>query len=262
MPVRRYFDAHTHFQNVLNSGTHALIDGFFESSENMSICNGLKPADWNIVSDISRRHSGKVIPFFGVHPWFAGTLENTWHGALKKYLTENPSGIGEIGLDRSIKEPEIEVQKKVFLMQLELSVELSLPVTIHCVRSWGMILDILKQFFPSGGTSFMIHSFSGSEEIMKELAGIGGYFSFSPYLTRMDAAGLNTTFQTVPLNRLLLETDFPHGKMKHGEEADIYKRMIINLYEFAAVHRGMDLDEFSEVIWNNGTVFTDRTVNR
>ena len=240
------FDAHIH---VWESGEKENI------GDCKCICNGTKPADWIEVEQLGKAFPENVIPFFGVHPWFVNDLPDNWLPEMKEYLAVNSYGIGEIGLDGSGRKSDMGKQESVFITQLEVAAELSLPVSIHCVRSWGKMVAILRNYYPQENTSFMIHSFSGSEETMNECVNLGGYISFSLNLMKKKSEKIRRCLEHVPLDRILLESD--SSKTPHS-----YRDQLMSLYTVVSGIKGIDLDELYRLVWRNGTVFTDRITSR
>lgn len=96
----------------------------------------------------------------------------------------------------------------MFKKQLELAKELKKPASIHCVRAFGELLDVMKGVgpFPHG---VILHSFLGSPEMVSELAKLGSYFSFSGFLMSMKPQKAKKLLKAVPSDRILLETDAP-----------------------------------------------------
>ena len=248
----KLLDAHNHIQS---GGS-----GFCGTSGVMCVCNGTCAADWEDTAEVYRTFPASVIPYFGVHPWFADNLPGGWETELRRMLEEFPFGIGEIGLDRSKRGADTDVQKRIFVKQLETASDMELPVSIHCVRAWGMMTDILKDICGASGIPFMMHSFSGSLETMERLAVLGGYFSFGPGLLDSSNTKLRDLFGRVPLNRILLETDFPpqSGIVSEKEYGDVLREM----YSTGSALKGMELPEFIGVINDNGKIFTDGTSHR
>lgn len=155
----------------------------------------------------------KQYPFIyatvGIHPHDAkDCTEQTWEDLLR--LTLNPKVIawGEIGLDYYRDLSPRDVQKKVFIRQLELANEVGLPVVIHNRDAHGDILQIIKKYRPEAGGVF--HSYSGSWEMAKELLGMGFYLSFSGPLTYKNARHTLEVAQNVPEDRFVVETDCPY----------------------------------------------------
>ena len=241
------FDAHNH---VWKNGKTVNITGC------SCICNGTNPSDWAQIQHLGNLFPDSVIPFFGVHPWFVENLPDNWFYMLKKYISAAMCGIGEIGLDgSSMRRKNMGKQERIFTSQLEAAVELSLPVSIHCVSAWGKIISILRHFYPQPHAAFMIHSFSGSEEIMNELVKLGGYISFSFIVMKKKSEKIRCCLKHVPPDRLLLESDSSNGPYS-------YRDQMINLYSAASGIKGIDLHEMYRLVWRNGSVFTNRIAPR
>ena len=119
-------------------------------------------------------------------------------------------GIGEIGLDfhYDVEKKSKDQQIAVFQEQLELAVELGLPVAIHmrdAETETGRVLEQMKKL-PAG----QFHCWAGSEKFMKMVLELGFYVSFCGNITYKSADNLRQLIKLVPLERLLLETDSPY----------------------------------------------------
>jgi TatD DNase family protein len=116
--------------------------------------------------------------------------------------------VGEIGLDRWIENPDIDAQIECFRWQLELATDLQRPATIHCLRAWGLLDEQLRTLrLPEHG--FLLHSYGGPVEMIPGFVKLGAYFSLSPYFGHARKAQQLAVFKSVPLDRLLAETDAP-----------------------------------------------------
>ncbi|TXG66530.1 hypothetical protein EZV62_007805 [Acer yangbiense] len=117
---------------------------------------------------------------------------------------------GQIGLDKGSRGREIDFtdQVEVFRQQLELAKELKRPASIHCVRAFGDMLEIMKSVgpFPAG---VILHSYLGSAEMVPEFSKLGAYFSFSGFLMSMKAQKAKKMLKRISMERILLETDAP-----------------------------------------------------
>ena len=127
--------------------------------------------------------------------------------------------IGEIGLDYYYTSDNKEEQKEVFEKQVVLANELNLPVIVHDREAHADTLEILKKHKPKG----VLHCFSGSAEMAREIINIGMYIGVGGSVTFKNAKKLPDVIRTVPLQRLLLETDCPYlcpepyrGKLCHS----------------------------------------------
>lgn len=145
----------------------------------------------------------------GIHPHDAkDCTESTWE--LMERLAQNPKvvAIGEIGLDYYRDLSPRDIQRKVFIRQLELANQLRLPIVIHNRDAHGDILQIVKKHPPEEGGVF--HSYSGSWEMARELLAMGFYLSFSGPLTYKNARHSVEVAAKVPKDRFVVETDCPY----------------------------------------------------
>lgn len=172
------------------------------------VCNGTSEEDWPKVRELSEQFPS-VIPCFGLHPWFVTRRSENWLAALESYLQAVPSGVGEIGLDKLADPLDESAQEQAFRAQLGLAVKYNRPATIHCVKAWGKLMDVLNSE-PELPQRMMIHAYGGSVDLIKPLAAKGAYFSFSGKVLDEKYERARAALKAVPLDRLLLETDAPN----------------------------------------------------
>jgi len=115
--------------------------------------------------------------------------------------------IGETGLDYHYEDFSKEQQTRYFEAQLELAKEKGLPVLIHDREAHG---DCFETVLRHPGVRGVFHSYSGSPEMALELVKRGWYISFSGVITFKNAPRVRAVAETVPLDRILLETDAPY----------------------------------------------------
>lgn len=202
------YDAHNHLQDPrLGTDPESLIRTAAQAGVTRMVVNGSCEEDWPRVKELAAQFP-MVLPSFGYHPWYVGERTPHWKERLLDYLEIPGSAIGEVGLDRWIPNPQLEAQQEVFLWQLRLATERNLPLSIHCLKAWGMLEELLKkEARPDRG--FLLHSFGGPVEMLPSLARLGAYFSFPGYFLQERKAKQRETFRHVPPERLLIETDAP-----------------------------------------------------
>ncbi len=218
------YDAHCHYQfEELTPYWDKIATELEQIHLGGAIVNGTHPdQDWSTVNTLAARHDW-VIPSFGIHPWDVATRPVDWQERFIARMEASPRAlVGEIGLDRWILEPAranepemadlkvagIEEQQDVFAWQLRWAAEHNRFASIHVLRAWGPLLEVLKDT-PVPQVGFLLHAYGGSPEMVPRFVEMGAYFSFStghidPRKTRQ-----RKSFQTVPLDRLLVETDAP-----------------------------------------------------
>ena len=117
--------------------------------------------------------------------------------------------IGEIGLDFYYDLSDRDVQKRVFIEQLELAHSLKLPVVMHVRDAYGLALEILKENKRFLEYSGVMHCYAGSKELLKDFVDLGLYASFGG-VTTFKNFGKADVVKSCPKDRLLLETDCPY----------------------------------------------------
>ncbi|KAL3627661.1 hypothetical protein CASFOL_029024 [Castilleja foliolosa] len=207
----KLFDSHCHLQDprILNVTPKLIKEALVAGVAHFAV-NGVSEKDWHLVKQLSDTYPS-VIPNFGLHPWFISDRSPDWLKTLKEFLVSNPNAaVGEIGLDKGSigKQIDFTDQVEVFKQQLHLAKELKKPASVHCVRAFGDLLEIMKSVgpFPSG---LILHSYLGSAEMVPQFTSLGAYFSFSGFLMTMKESKAKRMLKSVPVDRILLETDAP-----------------------------------------------------
>ena len=187
-----------------------------------AVVNGTCETDWPEVATLARDQA-VVLPSYGLHPWNVGDATPRWRETLQRALAADPrAAVGEIGLDRwildrarpddprltGLRRAPLDEQREAFVWQLTLAAERNLPVTIHCLEAWGALVDVLRAT-PRPARGFLMHAYSGSAELARELAALGAYFSFNGYFLGERQRARRDVFATLPADRLLVETDAP-----------------------------------------------------
>jgi TatD DNase family protein len=240
------YDAHNHFHDQrLNPWRDEIIASIKALGARM-VVNGTSEADWPAVLEFA---ADWAIPSLGLHPWFVGQRSMNWKTALENNLNARKCGLGEIGLDRWMDNPDLPAQEEVFVAQLQMAAARDLPATIHCLKAWGRLREILRaEELPRRG--ILLHSYNGPAEMVKGFLDLGAYFSISGHFAHARKAKQRETFRAVPLDRLLVETDAPD--MPPPAELNAFKLDSLNhpaniesVYRFAAELRGKKPDDFA-----------------
>ncbi len=171
----------------------------------------------------------------GIHPWYIDEirLENDLDIIEQKLQLKECLALGECGLDKRIETP-LDIQISVFKKQLEIVKQTNKPIVLHCVAAYDEVIAIKKDM--KIDNPMIIHGFSKNEQVAQSLLKNGFYLSFGKYLLRNP--DLEKVFNFAPENKILLETD--------TIEESIYQ-----VYEKAALIKGISVDELKTIVFTN-----------
>ena len=164
-------------------------------------------------------------------------------------LNSKVKAIGEIGLDYHYEDIPREIQLKAFRMQMELARELNLPVIVHERDAHEDGMAIVREFPDVTG---VFHCYSGSAEMARQLVEKGWYIGFTGVLTFKNARKAVEVAASIPLDRIVLETDCPYMapepfRGKRNDPSKLY-RMAEKLAEI----RGLTVEEIHAITTENG----------
>ena len=160
------------------------------------------------VLGLTRSH-GALYAAAGVHPHQAGAWSAGREARLRAlHADRSISAVGEIGLDFHYDFASAEAQKQAFLDQVRIAGELGLPILVHSrLAGTAIIAGLRETGFTRGG---VLHCFTESWEVAREVIDLGFLISFSGILTFPKAGDLREVARLVPLDKLLVETDSPY----------------------------------------------------
>ena len=145
----------------------------------------------------------------GIHPHEADSNVIT-SDEIVKNLNENPRiiGIGETGLDFFYNNSDKDKQIKSFYKHIEASIKSNVPLIIHSRDAEKETFEILNEY-KNKDLKILMHCFTGSLEFANKLQSLNTYFSASGIITFKNSLDLQKTFKSLPLDKILIETDSP-----------------------------------------------------
>jgi len=150
-----------------------------------------------------------VFSAVGVHPHEASKVSESDLGAIESLLDDPKAvALGEIGLDYHYQFSPRDVQKSLFRKQIDIGILRGKPLIIHVREAMSDALRILRETECSQFRG-VFHCFAGSAEDVPPLLEMGFYISFTGVVTFKNFSK-HDAVASVPLNRLLLETDAPY----------------------------------------------------
>lgn len=228
------------------------LDEVIERAKSAGVTDFIVPSydepSLKITSELSSRYKN-IHPAFGIHPWYIN--EEFDLSLIESFISSNRTvAVGEIGLDFS---PEIETPHKrqinYFVEQVELAIRYNLPVLIHCRKAHNDMLEILKRY--SGRVKGIMHSFSGSKELLREFEALGLYFSFSGAVTRTHAKKYHKNAIAVSSDRILFETDAPSISTQSVEARYVEPCHIVEIVKFVSELRGVAYQDMADLSTRN-----------
>lgn len=188
----------------------------------------------------------------GVHPHEAEAEPDVELSELLK-RAEHPKtiAIGETGLDYYYEYAPREAQKRNFITHIEASRRTGLPLIVHTRDAEEDTIKILSAEMEKGAFPGVIHCFTASQDFAEFALSIGFYISISGIVTFKSAKDLQDTARTIPLNRLLIETDAPYlaPVPKRGKTCE--PAFVAHTAEFLAELRGEDLAQLAQATSDN-----------
>ena len=245
------FDTHAHYYSeAFDPDRDEVLSALPAAGVGLVLCPGCDLPTSRQSIDLAERYP-HVYAAAGVHPEDALGLPADWLDQVAA-MTRHPKvkAIGEIGLDYYWAEnPPKEFQQMVFRRQLELALELELPVIVHDREAHGDSLEIVKEF---PGVRGVFHCFSGSPEMAEELLKRGWYLGFDGPVTYKNARRAPEVVAVTPLDRIVVETDAPYMSPVPNRGRRNDSRNLPYIVEKLAEWKGISPEEMAAHTWNNG----------
>lgn len=242
-------DTHCHlFMDPLYSDVEGVLARALKSGVKGMVVPSVEVESWEKVRELAVNKM--VFPALGLHPWCADEKLDT--GTLEKTLIETASvAIGEIGLDFKIENPDRNTQIAIFRTQLNLAAELDLPVILHCRGAFDEMLFILSEKQYNGRIKGVVHAFTRGPQLAERFLELGFYLAFGGGVTRSRAKRARKSAASVPLNRILLETDAPSIGMDGIEAEFVEPADVARVCSSLAQLRGISLEEAARATTDN-----------
>ena len=245
------FDTHAHYDsNGFNADRHEVLSSLPERGVGLVLDPGCDLPSSRAAIALAEQYP-HVYAAVGIHPEDCAGTDEASYAALRELCRhEKVVAIGEIGLDYYWKEnPPKEFQQQVLRRQLELALELDLPVIIHDREAHGDTLAVVRDYPALRG---VFHCFSGSPEMAEELVKRGWYLGFDGPITYKNAKRAPEVAAITPLDRIVVETDAPYltPVPYRGKRND--SRYLPYVIEKLAEWKGISAEEMTRVTWENG----------
>ena len=255
--MARLFDSHAHYIDdrfaELDGGVDGLLTSLFSGEVGNIINVATNIADAAPTLAMAARYE-QMYAAVGIHPEDAQKSPDLDAdlAALEQLISRRQEhkivALGEIGFDYYWQPVDKAVQAYAFEEQMKMALRHDVPVVIHDREAHGDCFDMICRFPQVRG---VFHSYSGSAEMARELVKRGWYISFSGVVTFKNAQRVRSVAETIPADRLLIETDAPYlaphphrGKLHHSG------LMVHTATTLAELH-GMSYEDMAELTRNN-----------
>ena len=187
----------------------------------------------------------------GSHPDAADEVDGAVLEEYRELCKRNPKvkAIGEIGLDYHYEDIPRDIQLKAFRAQMELARELGLPVIVHERDPHEDGMAVVRDFPEVTG---VFHCYSGSAEMARQLVDRGWYIGFTGVLTFKNARKAIEVASSIPLERIVLETDCPFMAPEPFRGKRNHPGYLYRMAEKLAEIRGVSVEEIHRITTENG----------
>ena len=212
----KYFDSHAHYYDArfteeCDGGVESLLNSLFATNVSAIVNVGTAPDTCRLAISQAHRYE-RMYTALGIHPTDGQGIADP-DAAIDEIraMILDPANkcvaLGEIGLDYHYDDTDKAAQAYLFDRQMQLARELSMPVVIHDRDAHGDVMDVIRRYPDVRG---ILHSYSGSAEMVKEILEYDYYLSFSGTVTFTNAKKTVLAAAAVPMDRILIETDAPY----------------------------------------------------
>lgn len=248
------FDTHAHFDDSqFDSDRDEVIKSLADDGVTRVMNIGANMETSEKAIEIANKYDF-IYATVGVHPCDTYDMTDEDIERLRIMAKNNPKvrAIGEIGLDYHFDDTKPDIQKEWFIKQLRLAKELNMPVVIHDRDSKGDAIEILKREGISNG---VMHCFSGSAETARELVKMGFMISFTGVLTFKNARRAVEACRSIPIERLMIETDCPYMAPEPHRGERNYSGYVKYVARKMAEIKGLSYEETARITMENGLRF-------
>jgi TatD DNase family protein len=254
-----FLDSHAHLDDAkFESDREAVIERARAAglAYLVTIGGGSGPDELGAGIPIAARYDW-IYTSVGIHPHEAARAEERHFETLQATaVLPKVIAIGEIGLDYFYDHSPRETQKRVLIRQLEIARAVKRPVVIHCRDAWADLGEILEHHWRPSGLGGILHCFTGTRVDARRFLDAGFLVSFAGNVTFKKAENLRDAARSIPLDRLLTETDSPYlAPVPHRGKRNEPAFVLEVTRALAAVHNLGELEMGRQTVQNFARFF-------
>lgn len=255
----RLFDTHCHLDAEGNAqSADEIIARAKAVGVERIVLPAVEPANWERCAQIAQAHEGVYLAL-GIHPQAVNALTDE---EIDQALEQLPAllklhgavAVGEAGLDFRWDKDEHQRQRqlRVCHKQLEIGHQLGLPVILHCLDAQAVLLEQWRAA-KMGDVMGIMHSYSGSAEMVRDYERAGMWISYSGSVTWSNAKRTPNAAKATSDERLLIETDAPYQPPHPLAEPyePNHPARLTEIAQVVAKLRAQPLQEVAQRCWEN-----------
>ena len=245
------FDTHAHLDDrAFDADRETLLASLPEQGIGLVMNPGCSLASSRAADALSRKYPF-VYAAVGSHPDAADEVDEQVLEEYRRMCRENPKirAIGEIGLDYHYEDIPRSRQLEAFRAQMALAQELDLPVIVHEREAHEDGMRVVEEFPEVTG---VFHCYSGSGEMARWLVSRGWYIGFTGVLTFKNARKAVEVAQSIPMERIVLETDCPYMSPEPYRGKRNAPSRLCYMAQKLAQLRNLPLEEVEQITVENG----------
>lgn len=206
-----WIDTHCHLdEDAFNQDCEEVIQRAVDSGIVSMVAIGITLDSCRRVLELAERYPA-VYATVGIHPNYVSAADSRdWDEVVAMAKSPKVVGLGETGLDKYWDHSPLALQADYFDRHLELSTQTGLPFIVHCRDAEQEVVEQLQRNAAREPLNGVIHAFCGTAEAAKSYLELGLYLSFGGMLTFKKNESHRQIAATIPLDRILVETDAPY----------------------------------------------------
>lgn len=251
-----FFDSHSHYNDEkFDEDREKIIQDTYESGITKFICAGYSIESSKLSLEIANKYEF-IYSICGISPNDVPEKSEEIEDMLKELeniIKSDKSNkivaIGEIGLDYYWNKENKEIQKELFIKQIELANKYDLPIVIHTREAVDDTIKILKENKVKNTGVF--HCCQLNRELVKQALLLGFYISFAGPITFKNSKNAEEIVNMVPIEKILIETDSPYlaPEPKRGTRND--SRNVKHIAEKIATLKNLNIEQVANTTYNN-----------
>ena len=245
------FDTHAHMDDrAFDNDREELLRSLPEQGLTLVMNPGCSLESSRNASKLAQEYD-YIYAAVGSHPDAAEEVNEEVLDEYRKLCKLNPKikAIGEIGLDYHYEDIPRDIQLQAFRAQMALAKELHLPAIVHERDAHEDGMAVVREFPEVTG---VFHCYSGSAEMARQLVDKGWYIGFTGVLTFKNARKAVEVAASIPLERIVLETDCPYMAPEPFRGKRNHPGYLYRMAEKLAEIRGLSVEEIHAITVENG----------